>query len=68
MSEKLFGTSGIRGDIIEKVNVDLALGLGRALGTYLNGESCVGVGTDARTSDVMLRDAFTYCGNFRQAG
>ncbi len=58
MSEKLFGTSGIRGDIIEKVNVDLALGLGRALGTYLNGESCVGVGTDARTSDVMLRDAF----------
>ena len=58
MSKKLFGTSGIRGDIIEKTNVELSLNLGRSLGTYLEGKGTVGVGTDYRTSNVMLRDAF----------
>lgn len=55
---KLFGTSGIRGNIAEKITVDLALDLGRALGTYLNGEGQVGVGMDARTSNIMLKNAF----------
>jgi len=58
MGQKLFGTSGIRGGIDSKVTVDLALGLGRALGTLLKGQGTVGVGIDARTSREMLRGAF----------
>ncbi|MHA1906704.1 MAG: phosphoglucosamine mutase [Candidatus Thorarchaeota archaeon] len=55
---KIFGTSGIRGAIKDKVTVDLALDLGRALGTFLEGKGTVGVGTDARTSREMLESAF----------
>jgi phosphomannomutase len=58
MGQKIFGTSGIRGAIESKVTVDLALGLGRALGSLLKGHGAVGVGTDARTSRDMLRGAF----------
>ncbi len=58
MTQKLFGTSGIRGAIADKVTVDLALGLGRALGTHLEGRGSVGVGIDARTSREMLKSAF----------
>ncbi len=58
MARKLFGTSGIRGSIAETVTIDLALDLGRGLGTYLKGKGCVGVSTDARTSREMLRGAF----------
>jgi phosphomannomutase len=57
MSTKLFGTSGIRGSIAEKSTSDLAMKLGRALGTFLEGRGPVAVGTDARTSRVMLRNA-----------
>ncbi len=57
MKGKLFGTSGIRGSIIEKSTTDLALNLGRALGTFLEGKGTVGVGTDARTSKDMLRNS-----------
>ena len=57
MTQKLFGTSGIRGSIIEKSTPDLALGLGRALGSFLDGKGVVGVGIDARTSREMLRNA-----------
>ena len=57
MTQKLFGTSGIRGSIIERSTPDLALGLGRALGSFLGGKGIVGVGTDARTSREMLRNA-----------
>ena len=57
MTKKLFGTSGIRGSIIEKSTPDLALGLGRALGSFLDGKGVVGVGIDARTSREMLRSA-----------
>jgi phosphomannomutase len=56
MAAKLFGTSGIRGSIAEKVTTDLALNLGRALGTFLDGKGTVGIGTDARTSREMLRN------------
>ncbi|MHA1636959.1 MAG: phosphoglucosamine mutase, partial [Candidatus Thorarchaeota archaeon] len=55
---KLFGTSGIRGGITSKVTTNLALDLGRALGTYLDGKGTVGVGTDARTSKEILKNAF----------
>ena len=58
MTQKLFGTSGIRGSIIEKSTPDLALGLGRALGSFLGGKGTVGVGTDARTSREVLRNVF----------
>ncbi len=57
MTQKLFGTSGIRGSIIDKSTPNLALGLGKALGSFLNGKGVVAVGTDARTSREMLRDA-----------
>ena len=57
MTQKLFGTSGIRGSIIEKSTPDLALGLGRALGSFHDGKGVVGVGIDARTSREMLRNA-----------
>jgi phosphomannomutase len=57
LTKKLFGTSGIRGSIIEKSTPDLALGLGRALGSFLDGKGVVGVGIDARTSREMLRSA-----------
>jgi phosphomannomutase len=58
MTQKLFGTSGIRGSITEKSTPDLALGLGRALGSFMEGKGVVGVGIDARTSNEMLRSAF----------
>ena len=57
MTQKLFGTSGIRGSIVDKSTPDLALGLGRALGSFLDGKGVVGVGIDARTSNEMLRSA-----------
>jgi phosphomannomutase len=56
MTGKLFGTSGIRGSITEKATTDLALNLGRALGTFFDGKGTVGIGTDARTSREMLRN------------
>jgi len=56
MTDKLFGTSGIRGSIIEKSTPTLALNLGRALGSFLEGKGTVGVGVDARTSNEMLRN------------
>ena len=57
MSNKIFGTSGIRGPILEKSTTDLALNLGRGLGSFLKGKGTVGIGTDARTSRVMLRNS-----------
>ena len=57
MGEKIFGTSGIRGPIAEKSTTDLALSLGRGLGSFLKGTGTVGIGTDARTSRVMLRNS-----------
>jgi phosphomannomutase len=57
LSTKLFGTSGIRGSIAEKSTSDLAMKLGRALGTLLEGHGVVAVGTDARTSRVVLRNS-----------
>ncbi len=57
MAKRIFGTSGIRGDIIEKSNPGLAQYLGKALGTYLDGKGTVGVGMDYRTSNIMLRNA-----------
>ncbi|ASJ06030.1 phosphoglucosamine mutase [Thermococcus pacificus] len=53
---KYFGTSGIREVVNEKLTPELALRVGKALGTYLGGGTVV-VGKDTRTSGEMLKNA-----------
>ena len=53
---KYFGTSGIREVVNEKLTPELALNVGKAIGTYL-GAGTVVVGKDTRTSGEMLRKA-----------
>ncbi|CAD5245071.1 phosphoglucosamine mutase [Thermococcus camini] len=53
---KYFGTSGIREVVNEKLTPELALNVGKALGTYLGGGTVV-VGRDTRTSGEMLKKA-----------
>ncbi|MEM3567207.1 MAG: phosphoglucosamine mutase, partial [Thermoplasmata archaeon] len=54
---RLFGTNGIRGVVNEDMNIELASGIGRAVGSFLGGKGKVVVGTDTRTSNEMLKDA-----------
>lgn len=59
---KLFGTNGIRGVVNEDMNCELALGIGKAWGTYLKkgiSRPKVAIGTDARLSNHMLKNAIT---------
>jgi phosphomannomutase/phosphoglucomutase len=59
---KLFGTNGIRGVVNEDMNSDLALGIGKAWGTHLKKSSKrpnVAIGTDARLSNHMLKNAIS---------
>ncbi len=53
---KLFGTAGIRGTLWEKVTPELAMDVGKAIGTYIDGDT-VAVARDGRTSSVMLQSA-----------
>ncbi|HIP75056.1 MAG TPA: phosphoglucosamine mutase [Thermococcus paralvinellae] len=53
---RYFGTSGIREVVNEKLTPELALRVGRALGTFL-GDGKVVVGMDTRTSSEMLKNA-----------
>ncbi|MCD6372418.1 MAG: phosphoglucosamine mutase, partial [Thermococcus sp.] len=53
---KLFGTAGIRGTLWEKVTPELAMDIGKAIGTYVEGDT-VAVARDGRTSSVMLQSA-----------
>ncbi|MDV3102968.1 phosphoglucosamine mutase [Thermococcus waiotapuensis] len=53
---KYFGTSGIREVVNERLTPELALRVGKALGTYLDGGTVV-VGKDTRTSGEMLKNA-----------
>ena len=53
---RYFGTSGIREIVNEKLTPELALRVGKALGTFL-GEGKVVVGMDTRTSGEMLKNA-----------
>jgi phosphomannomutase / phosphoglucomutase len=59
---RLFGTNGIRGVVNQEMNSTLALGIGKAWGTYLKQRiprpKCV-IGTDARLSNHMLKSAIT---------
>jgi len=59
---KLFGTNGIRGIVNEDMNCDLALGIGKAWGTLLRkteNRPKVAIGTDARLSNHMLKNAIS---------
>ena len=53
---RLFGTAGIRGPVHSKITPELALNVGKAIGTYIDTGTVV-VGRDARTSSVMLESA-----------
>jgi phosphoglucosamine mutase len=50
---QLFGTSGIRGKVGDKINLELALKVGLAVGTFADKGKIV-VGHDPRTSSPML--------------
>ncbi len=54
---RLFGTSGIRGVVNEKLTPEFSVKLGLALGTYLNGGKVI-VGSDVRLSNDMLKYSF----------
>ncbi len=59
---KLFGTNGIRGIVNNDMNCELALGIGKAFGTYLKKtvkRPKVAIGTDARLSNHMLKNAIS---------
>jgi len=59
---KLFGTNGIRGVVNEDMNCELALGIGKAWGTYLRKtieKPKIAIGTDARLSNYMLKNAIS---------
>ncbi len=54
---KLFGTSGIRGDVSTKVTSELSLRLGLSLARSLGNVGKVAVGYDVRTTSQMLEQA-----------
>jgi len=59
---RLFGTNGIRGIVNKEMNNELALGVGKAWGTYLKQTITrpkLAIGTDARLSNNMLKSAIT---------
>lgn len=55
MSERLFGTNGVRGVINEDMTADLALQLGKAIGTVMKGT--LAIATDTRLSADMIKAA-----------
>ena len=59
---KLFGTNGIRGVVNQDMNCELALGIGKAWGTLfkkIKNRPKIAIGTDARLSNHMLKNAIT---------
>ncbi len=56
MIPRLFGTNGIRGVVGDTLTADLALDVGRAIGTAFGGGD-VALARDTRTSGPMLRSA-----------
>lgn len=52
---ELFGTNGVRGIANEELTADLALGLGKVIGTLRKGR--IAVAMDARISSAMLKSA-----------
>ena len=58
MTGKLFGTTGVRKVYGEEFDLEMALNLGKALGTYI-GEGTVIIARDAHTTGLMVADALT---------
>jgi phosphomannomutase/phosphoglucomutase len=53
---KLFGTDGVRGIINKELTIDLALKLGKAIGTYFGKNANIMIGRDARAGgDMFMR-------------
>ncbi|MCE5295716.1 MAG: phosphoglucosamine mutase [Euryarchaeota archaeon] len=55
MEQRLFGTNGVRGVINQDMSAQLALDVGKAIGSFMGGK--VAIATDSRTSADMLRCA-----------
>ncbi|MDR1690393.1 MAG: phosphoglucosamine mutase [Candidatus Methanoplasma sp.] len=55
MAQRLFGTNGVRGIINEDMTSDLALQMGKAIGTVMGGT--VAIATDTRLSADMIKMA-----------
>ena len=55
--KRLFGTNGVRGITNESMTTELALRLGKAIGSYFQGN--IIIATDTRTSNEMLKNAVT---------
>ncbi len=55
MEERLFGTNGVRGVVNEFMSAELALEVGKAIGSFMGGK--VALAVDSRTSAAMLRSA-----------
>lgn len=55
---RLFGTNGVRGLANSDMNINLAIDLGRAIGTFFK-EGELAIASDTRTSSDMLRNAVT---------
>jgi len=53
--QRLFGTNGVRGVSNEDMSPELALKLGKAIGTFFQGN--IIIATDTRTSNEMLKNA-----------
>jgi len=58
MTGKLFGTTGVRKVYSEEFDLEMALNLGKALGTYVGSGSVV-IARDARTTGLMIADTVT---------
>ncbi|MHA1965599.1 MAG: phosphoglucosamine mutase [Candidatus Thorarchaeota archaeon] len=58
MTGKLFGTTGVRKVYGDEFDLEMALNLGKSLGTYL-GKGIVMIARDARTTGLMVADALT---------
>lgn len=56
MTDKLFGTTGVRKVYGEEFDLDMALKLGKAHGTYLQ-KGTVAIARDVRTTSKMIEDA-----------
>ncbi|MEG3224577.1 MAG: phosphoglucosamine mutase [Methanobacteriales archaeon Met13] len=56
---QLFGTSGIRGELGDKITLELALKVGLAVGTFTGRGKKIVVGHDPRTSSPMMVLAIT---------
>jgi phosphoglucosamine mutase len=58
MTDRLFGTTGVRKVYGEEFDLEMALNLGKALGTFLGGGTAL-LAQDARTTGMMVSDALS---------